>query len=236
LQSSCSSSSARARFAWLSGDPINSGYAGGESNAGNLCGPNAGLRWVGGWKDKGARDKAKVRILISAFTSLIQCTDCFFASRLRRAHPLNDPAFNETALVLQHFTAWVASNVKSWADWRRLKAFRTRRAALLAAPNTVGIEPPIRQSRIANYQSALQPLGQRSEATDLTRSALVTVCCLVTLITRQLPFSARLRPCPDTERKATAGPSTSVASATSAQDDKCGWWANAGLRGAPQAI
>jgi hypothetical protein len=75
---------------------------------------------VGTWHDKGAEDKAKVRCLISA----VYRTDpmkglgfCFAPSR--GLIPLNDPVFNETALILQHFSAWAASDVRSWADWRR---------------------------------------------------------------------------------------------------------------------
>lgn len=75
---------------------------------------------VGGWKDKGARDKAKVRILISAVYEPDPMHGLFLCfAPAKGLIPLNDPAFNETALVLQHFTAWVASNVKSWADWRK---------------------------------------------------------------------------------------------------------------------
>jgi hypothetical protein len=33
--------------------------------------------------------------------------------------PLGHAAFDDVALILQHFQAWSDSNIKSWADWRK---------------------------------------------------------------------------------------------------------------------
>jgi len=75
---------------------------------------------VAGWKRKDAQDKANVRSLISAVYERNPSHGlhlCFAPEK--GLIPMDDPVFNETALVLQHFPTWVASNEKSWADWRR---------------------------------------------------------------------------------------------------------------------
>jgi hypothetical protein len=75
---------------------------------------------VAGWKRKDAQDKAKVRSLISVVYEKNPSHGLHLSFAPEKGLiPLNDPVFNETALVLRHFSAWVASNEKSWTDWRK---------------------------------------------------------------------------------------------------------------------
>jgi hypothetical protein len=74
---------------------------------------------VAGWQKRSAQDKAKVRSLISAVYEDDPMHGLFLCFAPKKGLiPLGDPVFDETALALQHFPAWSASNVKSWADWK----------------------------------------------------------------------------------------------------------------------
>jgi hypothetical protein len=74
---------------------------------------------VTGWQKRSAQNKAEVRSLISAVYEDDPMHGLFLCfAPTKGLIPLGDPTFDETALVLRHFAAWSASNLKSWADWR----------------------------------------------------------------------------------------------------------------------
>jgi hypothetical protein len=75
---------------------------------------------VPAWRNKNAQDKAKVRSLIAVAypNDPMHGLHLCFAPE-KGLIPLDHPVFSETALVLEHFAAWSASNFRSWADWRQ---------------------------------------------------------------------------------------------------------------------
>jgi hypothetical protein len=77
------------------------------------------------WKRRDARDKARVRFLLSSayredpMHGLGYCFCKDKDGKDKNLIPLGHAAFNETALVLQHFAAWTASTEKYWDAWRK---------------------------------------------------------------------------------------------------------------------
>jgi hypothetical protein len=70
------------------------------------------------WEKKNARDKAKVRCLISTVYKKDPMHGlhlCF--SQDIGLIPLNSRVFDKTSLVLQHFAEWSESGIKSWDEW-----------------------------------------------------------------------------------------------------------------------
>jgi hypothetical protein len=75
---------------------------------------------VASWPKKSSQDKVKVRCLISAVWS----DDPMYGLQLcfppeKNLIPLDHAAFNEVALILQHFQSWSSSNIKDWTDWKK---------------------------------------------------------------------------------------------------------------------
>jgi hypothetical protein len=74
---------------------------------------------VGGWPNKGSRDKMKVRCLISSVWDddpMHGLHMCF--SPDKNLIPLNHPIFDGVADVLRNFQAWEQSGTKNWDDWK----------------------------------------------------------------------------------------------------------------------
>jgi hypothetical protein len=74
---------------------------------------------VKSWNRRDARDKAKIRCLISTVYSQDPMHGlhlCF--SKEKNLIPLHSPVFDETALILAHFQEWSRSGIKSWIEWR----------------------------------------------------------------------------------------------------------------------
>lgn len=77
---------------------------------------------VKSWKRRDARDKARVRCLVSTVYSQDPMHGlhlCF--SQDKKLIPLSSPVFDETALVLANFQEWSRSGIKSWTEWRTSK-------------------------------------------------------------------------------------------------------------------
>lgn len=80
---------------------------------------------VTAWTRRDARDKAKVRMLISSVYSadpMHGLQVCFCKDKSgndKNLIPLGHAIFDETTLVLRHFAAWARSNEKSWDEWRK---------------------------------------------------------------------------------------------------------------------
>jgi hypothetical protein len=75
---------------------------------------------VAGWKNKGARDKMKVRCLISSVWEddpMHGLQYCF--SQRKNLIPTDHAIFNGVAEILANFQAWAESGIVKWDDWRR---------------------------------------------------------------------------------------------------------------------